>query len=363
MSKRYTKESFSESMDRRLSGFQADPWLAQRVIASEEGEKKVKKISGFTIVLAVVLVLFMATAIAAAVGGWRLDSMLGVTEEQKEEYQNTGLLDEPQLSVTKDGVTVTLEQCVAVPEAAYIAFRVKGYPVQPGQEPGFSTLECKAVHGETFIDWSSGFHSEETEPGKYSYADGNGDLLFYFIVSPSDSDVSLAGLDLRVVLADLGVYNGKAGDVAPAAKGPWEFEWTLKGTDKRVNVTDLNEPIGEDGCVLTEAHLTPLSVDMRMIVPRELNGHSAMEDAVPYFAGIRYADGTVLTELNNGGSEGYESGESSVYGEKVTLNLVIEPEKVESLLFYWSADWGNDDLPEDDGQEREPTLYEVKIRK
>ena len=68
-------------------------------------------------------------------------------------------------------------------------------------------------------------------------------------------------------------------------------------------------------------------------------------------------------ELNNGGSEGYESGESSVYGEKVTLNLVIEPEKVESLLFYWNADWGNDDLPGWDEEEHEPVLYEVKIRK
>ena len=43
MSKKYTQESFSESLDRRLSGFQADPWLAQRIIASGKGETKVKK--------------------------------------------------------------------------------------------------------------------------------------------------------------------------------------------------------------------------------------------------------------------------------------------------------------------------------
>ena len=122
MSKKYTQESFSESLDRRLSGFQTDPWLAQRIIASGKGETKVKKkVSGFAIVIAIILVLTMATAIAAKLAGWRLDSMLGMTEGQKENYQETGLLDEPQLSVTKNDVTVVLDQCVAVPQAAYIA--------------------------------------------------------------------------------------------------------------------------------------------------------------------------------------------------------------------------------------------------
>ena len=363
MSKKYTQESFSESLDRRLSGFQTDPWLAQRIIASGKGETKVKKkVSGFAIVIAIILVLTMATAIAAKLAGWRLDSMLGMTEGQKENYQETGLLDEPRLSVTKNEVTVVLDQCVAVPQAAYIAFRVKGYPVQPGQEPGFGTIECGDAHGETFIDWNASFHSEETESGKYSYADENGDLLFYFIGSPSGSDTSMTGMDLRVVLDDLGVSSGKADDVVQGVKGPWEFVWTLKGTDRRVDLTDLNAPIGGDGCILTEAHMTPLSIDMRMIIPRELNANSVMEDAVPYFSGVRYADGTVLTELNNGCSEGYENRESNIYGETVTLDRVIDPEQVESLLFYWSAAWGNDDLPGWDEEEHEPVLYEIRIR-
>ena len=363
MNKKISDAEFRESIDRRLSALRPDPWMAKRIIASERGEKKVKKISGFVIVTAVILILTIATAIAAGIGGWRLDSMLGRTEEQKENYQETGLLDEPQLSVEKNGVTVTLDQCVAVPQAAYIAFRVKGYPVQPGQEPGFGTIECQSVHGETFLGWSASFLSKETENGKYTYADENGDLLLYFIASPSDSDVSLAGMEVRVILDDLGASAGKAEDVIPGVKGPWEFEWTLKGTDRRADLTDLNEPIGEDGCILTEAHLTPLSVDMRMTVPRELNAHSIMDDAVPYLSGVRYADGTVLADLNNSGGGGYESRESSAYGERVTLNRVIEPEQVESLLFYWNADWGNDDLPGWDEEEHEPVLYEVKIRK
>ena len=67
MSKRYTKDTFSESLDRRLSGFRADPWLARRVIGAEKGEKPMKKkISAATIVVVVLLGLAMAGAVAAA---------------------------------------------------------------------------------------------------------------------------------------------------------------------------------------------------------------------------------------------------------------------------------------------------------
>ena len=63
------KEEAQEALNRSLSGLQEDPWLAQRIIASKKGEFKVKKISHVTIVFAVVIVLTMATALAAGLGG------------------------------------------------------------------------------------------------------------------------------------------------------------------------------------------------------------------------------------------------------------------------------------------------------
>ena len=42
MNKKKNRAEFAASLDRRLSGLQGDPWLAQRIIASEE-EKPVKK--------------------------------------------------------------------------------------------------------------------------------------------------------------------------------------------------------------------------------------------------------------------------------------------------------------------------------
>ena len=42
MNKKKNRAEFAASLDRRLSGLQGDPWLAQRIIANEE-EKPVKK--------------------------------------------------------------------------------------------------------------------------------------------------------------------------------------------------------------------------------------------------------------------------------------------------------------------------------
>ena len=63
------KEEAQEALNRSLSGLQEDPWLAQRIIASAKGEFKVKKNSRATIIIAAVIVLAMATALAAGLGG------------------------------------------------------------------------------------------------------------------------------------------------------------------------------------------------------------------------------------------------------------------------------------------------------
>ena len=60
------RTEFSESLDRRLSGLQGDPWLAAKVLAKTEGEKPVKKLSATTILVNVLLVLTMAGALATA---------------------------------------------------------------------------------------------------------------------------------------------------------------------------------------------------------------------------------------------------------------------------------------------------------
>lgn len=65
-------------MDRHLSAVKADPWLAQRIIAAERGEKPVKRKWSASMILAIALVIVTATgALAATLGAWGIIDFAG----------------------------------------------------------------------------------------------------------------------------------------------------------------------------------------------------------------------------------------------------------------------------------------------
>ena len=57
---------FQNAVDRRLSGLQENPFLAQRIMNAEKGEIKVKKKLTMSMVLVIVLILIAVTALAVA---------------------------------------------------------------------------------------------------------------------------------------------------------------------------------------------------------------------------------------------------------------------------------------------------------
>ena len=90
MSDKISANEFHESIDRHLSDMKADPWLAQRIIASEKGEVKVKKLSGAVLVVSVIFVLSMATALAAGFSGlWKTVNWFGEVVEEEEAFPST----------------------------------------------------------------------------------------------------------------------------------------------------------------------------------------------------------------------------------------------------------------------------------
>ena len=85
MSDKISADEFRESLDRHLSDIKADPWLAQRIIASERGETKVRKISGAALAATIILVLTMASALAAGITGlWKTVNWFGEVIEAEE---------------------------------------------------------------------------------------------------------------------------------------------------------------------------------------------------------------------------------------------------------------------------------------
>lgn len=61
------REIFQNAVDRRLSGLQENPFLAQRIMNAEKGEIKVKKKLTMSMVLVIILLLIAVTALAAGI--------------------------------------------------------------------------------------------------------------------------------------------------------------------------------------------------------------------------------------------------------------------------------------------------------
>ena len=78
MNQKITRTEFRESMDRRLSAMKAEPWLAQRIIAAEGGEKPVAKKLSASMILVIALIVITATgALAATLGAWGIIDFAG----------------------------------------------------------------------------------------------------------------------------------------------------------------------------------------------------------------------------------------------------------------------------------------------
>jgi len=59
--------------------------------------------------------------------------------------------------------------------------------------------------------------------------------------------LSLKGSE-HVSLKDLGVYQGKAGDIETVVSGVWNFDWVLKGTDQCLDLNDLRRRLEIPEC-------------------------------------------------------------------------------------------------------------------
>ena len=116
MSKKYTKQSFAESVDRRLSGFRADPGLARRVIAAETEAAPVKKVSFSVVIAAALLCVLITGALAAAMNVWGIrDFWAGIAGEHE-----TSLPENYEEYLQKEDVTVEKDYAVfTVPESYY----------------------------------------------------------------------------------------------------------------------------------------------------------------------------------------------------------------------------------------------------
>ena len=305
------------------------------------------------IIAAVFLALTMAAAAAAGIITWQrgLEEKLKLTKEVMDIFEDSELIDHPGLIRTANGVTVVLEECVVQPDTAYIAFRVTGYRPEmrengpyDHEEPQFRDTQI-SFEGMEDIDYVEprffdgldawGMFADGTpyeEGSELQYLNEKGEMVYIITLYNYHSDSSFVGRKAHVTLKGLGIDSTRYSGTKVDVEGTWDFEWTLKGSQRRTEFSGLGLDIGTTGAKLTKLTLAPVSVRMELALPSERPDSGDEFGNAPVFQGVRLRDGTVYDDLAGRGFIGLEDG-GTVCSQMWTLLRVIDPEQVESVIF------------------------------
>lgn len=313
---------------------------------------------------------------AAAYMQWSrsLEEGLQTTVEQRQALEDSSMVSFLGQSVTQGDVKITAQQSIVDKYFAYISFKVEGYSVEDGIQPGFTSVDISVGDGdEEFLGgYTHGFYtgliadatgrvlhadgSELGENGQISYTLADG-TLEYQVLMQSEEEGCFIGKPIAVTLKDLGTYTGENETVEVDAKGEWNFRWTLEGGDD-IRMLEMNAALGDSGASVSYAELSPISIKIVYDFPRQEESELVADEAgqtgicslyaePPAFSGVRMKDGTVYTRLANAGSEGYLDEDSNEYQRIAALNRTVDVNQIESLLFIKTYPEGENALTEE----------------
>ncbi|MCM1253386.1 MAG: DUF4179 domain-containing protein [Clostridium sp.] len=265
--------------------------------------------------------------------------------------------------VTAQGITITPLEMIADERFAWLSFKVEGYDLAEGKEPCFDGVgividdnpNAVISHYSQFYDGicydggsfyyedgTSALDADGNIVGKYVNEEGYMEYIIEIV--GINYEKGLTNSSLHVTFEDLGtVYKADfTGDI----EASWEFDIDLKGSDK-VRKVALDAPLGESGATVIYAEISPISLHVEYDFPLQMepieaihqDGEKVMTSTfvdAPYLLGVRLKDGTLLTQLMNGGGSGYADGNEDIYYVSYATSRVIDPAQVDALLFQKS---------------------------
>ena len=359
-----------EKIIKALAPLRASDTAVQEVLemAEHRNTHTIKKSSRTILIAAVVAVLLIGTALAAYSGlSAGLREYLHVTDDTAAKADAMGLVSDPIVSDTHDGVTVSVERAVADGNAAFIALRVEGLEVPEGRSPTWGSVQI-TLDGERASNWDFGAYADMTWDGeKFCYSDGtaaplteegvpipryfqaDGTLEFDLSIAPQwGEDTSLVGREMQVTISRLGTEPVSVRYIPEeerdyTAEGPWVLTWTLDGSDI-VRTWKPNAALGDTGATVTSVTLSALAVHIDYDYPMQLfdeigfdqDGNETVEQSVmepPFLYKIVMKDGTEYTGVLGGGTCGYTD-DMNTYELDMGLTHIIDPDEVAALVFW-----------------------------
>lgn len=315
------------------------------------------------------------------------------TEEIKQQAEKSGLsmmvpetkkAENPEevLSVTDQGVTISLVQTIVDQYGAELTFQIEGFELPEGRDPavwpvltlggeqlGFYTSASGSFFDGTTRDengkriYTDGTPVQMDSDGSVilRYADSDGSLEYTEHISFLETDGRYFGKKIEASFPYVGVQSlQKAGPDEPVVEGNWILKWTLTGTAESISVAP-NAEIGDSGVILLDAEIGQKTIRTRYKIPALWEGWDQLVELPQAIQGVRMKDGTQYICAPR--ISGFEDQDKMIYFiESDMYDGILDPSQVESMMFY--KGWQNDErgipkiveysyIPAGEGQKRQ----------
>lgn len=369
-----------------VDNIEISPEIQSRILSkmrNYRGRRYTMKSKKKIAVAAIASVFILGLTAFAAVSNWSNGFLqkLSISPAQVEKLQNSENtpVKMPEVSDSHDGITVSAQQCLFDGNAIHISFYVEGYELEETTEPEldyvYIYVDGRETHNYAFsffngIDWSDrknpvmadGTPVLEDSDGNYipNYRIADGKMEINLDISPVDENGRhLSEEDFRN--KDIEVVMGNIGDV----KGEWKLKWNL-GDFEKGREFEIEQELADSGARVTSAVVYPASIIIHMDFPKVSVSERGLDEygneiiytdfkEPPVFVGVKLKDGTMYTDLFNGGAEGYEDENNEIFVSRVSFSRIIDVDEVEALLFFDETKNSGNALPE--------KLYTVELKK
>ena len=332
--------------------------------------RKTLKTQAAAIVGVCILAASSISAVAAIRHYWGrgMNGNLQASDTQQQVLTDIGIAtvyseepDSPSLAVTDNGITVAPDTVIVDDRFVYMSFRISGYSVADGEEPGFDMVDIYQgddpeddssrvnMYGGMMYDgiipdengkpvYEDGSPLEYYEDGSIisHYIDSNGDMEYIIqagIVDPTDS---LLGKTIHVNFKDLGTLSRAA--FILGAEGKWNFEIILPDVSSAKDI-EVGQRVEGTGFVMESINISPVSMKVNYSVI-EIPEIRDDDNGIPRVQGVVLKDGTRLPYLTDGGRSGYTDSTRTNAYHMAGYDRVIDVDEIAALIVLTS--YGNE---------------------
>jgi len=353
-----------------------DPMYVEAAQPKDAEKRGVASRPRFLLIAAIAATLLLLLTGAAAYSKWAsgLEAKYHPSESVRKQSEENGLsVTYPQetareensgLSVTDQGITVSVKQTLVDALQAKIVLSVQGFALPDGVRP-YVYVEPGTLDGDAEF-WSSFSYDVydgilPRDDGTYVYEDGtpvvedhyteddvkengffkgryyrpDGSMELTLNYRFQNTDGSVLGKDLNLRFTGFGketaVSRGNL-EQEQLVSGSWELTIPLNGTTNTVTASP-NYRFGPEGPTLLTASIGPMSGRLDYQLDSPLEGFDQLEFLQPAIVGIRMKDGSMVSAQSR--TEGYSDREKLLfYVEFEASEGIVDLSQAAGLVFY-----------------------------